>query len=303
MTPSSSGGAPSCVEAGERGRSKRALGRASVEITVRGTVPVTTGASIADLCSSNSLAYERYSPCLMASSQRMVRIVDSRLLSPSVRYLSLDVDVEAATPFQFVAGQWLNLYVPTEAGVEKRAYSIASPPEVRPIELAITHVDEGLVSPRLHTLAPGDSLSCDGPYGFFTRDPSLGQSPLLFVGTGTGLCPLRSMLGDLLNEPGHPPVTLLFGVRTQADILWREELEAWTARDAQFRFEVALSRPDSSWQGRTGYVQAHVAELARALGEPHVFVCGLSKMISEVRALCKTELGYDRKRIHSERYD
>ena len=60
---------------------------------------------------------------------------------------------------------------------------------------------------------------------------------------------------------------------------------------------------DPGWTGRTGHVQAHVVELAQALGDPHVFICGLSKMVSEVRALCKSELRYDRKRIHSERYD
>jgi hypothetical protein len=52
-----------------------------------------------------------------------------------------------------------------------------------------------------------------------------------------------------------------------------------------------------------GYVQTHVPELARALGEPHVFICGLNHMVSEVRAVCKSALSYDRKRIHSERYD
>jgi CDP-4-dehydro-6-deoxyglucose reductase, E3 len=239
----------------------------------------------------------------MASSERTVRVVDTRPLSPSVRRVSLQVEERAEAPFQFVAGQWLNLYVPTPDGLEKRAYSIASAPAVRPLELAITHVAEGLVSPLLHALVPGDVLTCDGPHGFFTREPSLQKAPLLLVGTGTGLCPLRSMLGELLHQPEHPPVTLLFGVRTQDDILWRDELTAWAARDPRFRLEVTLSRPDAGWQGRTGYVQAHVAALARALGEPHVFICGLSRMVSEVRALCKSELGYDRKRIHSERYD
>jgi CDP-4-dehydro-6-deoxyglucose reductase len=235
--------------------------------------------------------------------ERAVRIAESHQLSPSVRSLSLDLADLNGAPFVFAAGQWINLYVPTSAGVEKRAYSIASAPAAGPIELAVTHVPGGLVSPRLHELPTGTELVCDGPHGFFTRDGELVSAPALFVGTGTGLCPLRSMLGDLLRQPEHPPVTLLFGVRTQADILWRDELEAWAARDPGFRLEVSLSRPDQGWRGRTGYVQAHVRELAAQLGAPHVFICGLSRMVAEVRTVCKTELGYDRKRIHSERYD
>lgn len=236
----------------------------------------------------------------MTEPQRRARIVGASALSSAVRSLQLEVEDDA---FHFTAGQWLNLHVPTAGGVAKRAYSIASGPRERPIELAITHVPSGAVSPRLHALEVGATLAIDGPHGFFTREGALSRVPALFVGTGTGLAPLRSMLTELLDDPAHPPVTLLFGVRTEADILWREQLDAWAARDPRFRLVVTLSRPDVGWRGATGYVQSHVPALARELGAPHVFICGLSPMVGAVRAVCKAELGYDRKRIHSERYD
>ncbi len=228
--------------------------------------------------------------------ERTGRVVAARALSPSVQGLSLELPAE----FSFVAGQWLHVHVQTPSGLQKRAYSIASGPADRPVELAVTNVPEGVVSPLLCALHEGSALRVDGPHGFFTRDDP--TAPALFVGTGTGLSPLRSMLTEILADPDHPPVTLLFGVRTQADILWRDQLESWT-RDPHFKLEITLSRPDAAWKGRVGYVQNHVAELARDLAEPHVFVCGLSPMITAVRSLCKSELGYDRKRIHSERYD
>lgn len=235
--------------------------------------------------------------------ERAVRVVETCLLSPSVRSLSLAVADDDGAPFRFVAGQWINLYVTTTSGVEKRAYSIASAPTDPLVELAVTHVAEGVVSPLLHELPLGATLTCDGPHGFFTRDGAVRALPALLVATGTGLCPLRSMLREVLRDADHPPLTLLFGVRTQADILWRDELERWAAHDPHFSLEVTLSRPDEGWTGRTGYVQAHVKELAERMGDPHVFICGLSRMVAEVRGVCKTDLGYDRKRIHSERYD
>lgn len=227
-------------------------------------------------------------------------MVAARALSPSVRSVSLELSGE---PLRFTAGQWLNVHVDTGEGLEKRAYSIASGPDERLVELAVTYVETGAVSPRLHTIDEGTEVLCDGPYGFFTREGAAREAPALFVGTGTGLCPLRSMLTEILASSDHPPITLLFGVRTQADILWCAQLEAWAAQDPRFRLEVTLSRPDAAWTGRTGYVQAHLAELARALGAPHVFICGLSPMVNAVRAQCKAELGLDRKCIHSERYD
>jgi ferredoxin-NADP reductase len=206
-------------------------------------------------------------------------------------------------PLSFRAGQWVDVHVTTPQGPEKRAYSIASDPREATLELSVTRVDEGLVSPVLCDLPLGAEIEIDGPHGFFTRDePLLTSSPTLFVGTGTGLAPLRSMLSEALPRE-HPPLTLLFGCRSEADILWRSELEAWAAQYPNFRLEITLSRPDAGWRGRQGYVQTHVPELARALGAPQLFICGLNRMVSEVRAVCKQELGYDRKVIHTERYD
>ena len=219
---------------------------------------------------------------------RTARVVATRALSPSVQGLSLAFD---DGPLAFTAGQWLHLHVPAAHGIEKRAYSIASGPGAVPLELAVTHVADGAASPLLCKLDVGATLQCDGPHGFFTRDAPAQAQPALFVGTGTGLCPLRSMLTEILATPDHPPMTLLFGVRTQADILYREELTAWAARDPRFRLEVTLSRP-SRMSGRTGYVQTHVAELARAL-DARTCSSAAARMVGEVRALCKSELGLD----------
>jgi CDP-4-dehydro-6-deoxyglucose reductase len=236
----------------------------------------------------------------MAATKKTAHVVETRMLSPSVRSLRIALTAE---PLSFAAGQWIDLYVTTPSGLQKRAYSIASAADEATLELAVTLVPEGAASPALHGLREGDALLIDGPFGFFVRDEALAAAPSLFVATGTGLSPLRSMLYAWKKQAVRPPITLLFGVRTQADILWSEELTQWTRDYPELSLEVTLSRPDPDWAGRTGYVQKHVAELARALGEPHVFICGLNRMVSEVRALCKNTLGYDRKRIHSERYD
>lgn len=230
--------------------------------------------------------------------QRSATVLETRMLSPSVVSLKLEL---SGDPLSFRAGQWVNLFVPHAEGPLKRAYSIASPPQERYLELAVTRVEQGLASPVLHTLRVGDELAVDGPHGLFTRDDP--SEPALFVATGTGLSPFRSMLLDELSRPHAAPLTLLFGARSQADILYREELEALARAHPGFRYEITLSRPLSGWTGRTGYVQAHLAALAREVSKPHVYICGLTKMVSEVRTLLKGELGYDRKRIHSERYD
>lgn len=242
----------------------------------------------------------------MAATRKTARLVAARMLSPSVRSLSLALP---DGPLAFEAGQWVDLYVPTSQGEQKRAYSIASGVGEATLELAVTRVEQGAASNVLHELPLDSMLDVSGPFGMFTREAAYADRPALYVATGTGLSPLRSMLYDWQRSPARAPVTLLFGVRSEADVLWGEQLREWTARFPELRVEVTLSRPPASWRGRTGHVQTHVAELLAALqaaqprAEPHVFICGLNRMVSEVRALCKSQLGLDRKRIHSERYD
>ncbi|HEX4354651.1 MAG TPA: FAD-binding oxidoreductase [Polyangiales bacterium] len=236
---------------------------------------------------------------------RPVIVRRTEQLSPTVKGFSLAC--ADGKPLDYVAGQWVNLHVAVGGGSDKRAYSIASAPRTAAdqFDVAVTRVDDGNVSLALHSLTEGSTLALDGPYGYFTREGER-EYPALFVGTGTGVCPLRAMiqaeLGDSAAD-GGPTLTLLFGCRSEADLLYRAEFEALVARHPRFRFLPTLSRPSPGWDGRTGYVQTQLAELIDVNARPHVYICGLSPMIDAVRTTLKTQLGYDRKWIHSERYD
>jgi CDP-4-dehydro-6-deoxyglucose reductase len=249
-----------------------------------------------------------------AMTERLAEVVRARMLSPSVR--ALELRCTDGAPLGHQAGQWVNLHVPlTEASAPvRRAYSVASAPKPAPsvllgaprdegtFEIAVTRVQDGAASIALHALPVGALLGFDGPHGFFTREAERDE-PALLVGTGTGLCPLRAMIEEELSRPEGPPIALLFGCRTEADRLWHEQLEALARAHTRFSLHVTLSRPAEGWQGLTGYVQAALPERARAMGSPLVYACGLSRMVQEVRRVLKDELGYDRKRIRSERYD
>lgn len=227
------------------------------------------------------------------------------MISPNVRELGFErVD---GTPVDFQAGQWMSLVLPLPEGEARRAYSIASPPDGTPrFDIAITRVQGGAGSKYLHELGIGATVRAIGPQGLFTR-PRTSGPPSLFVGTGTGVTPLRSMIRDALAHGDTAPMTLLFGVRGEEDRLYRDELDALAERHAgQFRVLYTLSRPSSDWSGLTGYVQTHVEELWRALepsGAPHAYICGLERMVGAVRDLLRKQMGVDRKQVHSERYD
>lgn len=239
----------------------------------------------------------------MDDGRREFVLDQAKPLSPGVR--GLRFRTADGAPFDFVAGQWVDLHA-SAAVIPKRAYSIANAP-ANPtpdvIEFAVTRVEGGAMSNVLHTMAAGTVVEVSGPHGFFTREAKHAHAPAVFVGTGTGLAPLRSMLQQEVLVSSGPPLVLLFGCRTPDDILWRDELEAWMRVCPRLRVEVTLSRPDSAWSGRRGYVQAHLADVAAGLQQPQVYVCGLSRMVQDARRVLKDELGFTRQQIQSERYD
>ena len=237
-----------------------------------------------------------------------VRLDRAFLIAPAVRHLVLSRS--DGEPFEFAPGQWVNLILPRPDGEEiKRSYSIASRPAGSPsFELAVTRVIGGPGSEVLHTLQEGASLRAIGPHGLFTREAE-DPAPSLFVATGTGVAPFRSMIDAALAAGSKAPLWLLFGCRHEEDILYRDEFETMARELPNVRYEVTLSRPGTGWTGRSGYVQAHVPEMLAALAAattgaaPHVYACGLDRMVSSVKDLCRTQLGVDRKRMHVERYD
>jgi ferredoxin-NADP reductase len=236
------------------------------------------------------------------------RLVATRRLTPSVRELVFERTDGA--PFAFAPGQWVNLVLPLPDGEIKRAYSIASAPGPGSprFELAVTQIEGGPGSQFLHRMTEGETLRAIGPQGLFTRGAEA-TLPALFIATGTGVTPFRSMIQAALADAHGAPLWLLFGARHEEDILYQDELTRLAREHPNLRYEITLSRAAADWTGRRGYVQHHASELLRdlrALGggaEPHAYICGLDRMVSAVKDLLRNDLALPRKHVHTERYD
>jgi CDP-4-dehydro-6-deoxyglucose reductase, E3 len=239
-----------------------------------------------------------------------VKLVKARHVTPRVRELTFErVDGRF---FLFEAGQWVSVAFPlldAKGRTLRRSYSIASVPNDSPrFELVVTRVDEGRGSTFLHEAPEGTELEVRGPQGVFTRELDPPHASL-FIATGTGIAPFRGMVHEALRAKQAEPLWVLFGVRSLGDALYREELEALAHAHPNLKLMLSLSRPDPSWHGLTGYVQTHVKQLwtelhtNRAPGQVQAYVCGVRKMLNEVRGVLRTELGVDRDVVHLESYD
>ncbi len=231
------------------------------------------------------------------------RVLRSVPLSELTKHIELEVDGVAR--FGFVPGQWLSVKATTPDGAEMtRAYSIASPPsENGHFALCLNRVQDGFMSNYLCSLSEGASVALQGPFGNFILRPPMRDT--VFIAGGTGIAPFRSMLHWLLAEPDRHrgcQITLLFGVRCEKDIYYREEFEQLAAEHANFHFLPTLSRGAPEWNGLRGYVQEHLAEIVGTGNGMHAYICGLNEMIKANRDLL-SRLGWDRAAIHYEKYD
>lgn len=202
-----------------------------------------------------------------------VREMDFRLVAPS--------------QISFKAGQFVSFDVahPTFNRPVTRPYSIASQPSQRDrITLLLNLVPGGPGSTYLFSLKEGDHTQFKGPTGaFYLREDA--TRDLLFVATGTGIAPIRSMLLDRLERGPSRAVTLYWGLRSERDLYYQDELETLARRHENFSFITTLSRPAGSWQGVTGRVTRLVEERIALVANLSVYLCGNSGMIKDVSAI------------------
>jgi NAD(P)H-flavin reductase len=225
-------------------------------------------------------------------------LLESREIAPEVRHFVFQAeDVES---FSYVPGQFVSFTAEIKGSPITRAYSFASPPEGRRFDLCLNRVVEGHLSPYLFDLQPGAQVQMTGPFGGFIFRQPVGDSVL--VATGTGVVPFRAMLQDQLERDGSHQFTLVFGVRHEVGLLYREEFEELARKHPNFRFWPTLSRPEEGWTGRSGHVQKHLFEAIGGRSDVNVFICGLKAMVDDVRVILKAN-GFERKRIICEKYD
>lgn len=257
------------------------------------------------------------------------RLTSKQCLSASAQCFHLEFAVDGVEDFSFVPGQFISVVDTDASGKEQtRAYSIASAPAGHRFALCLNRVKGGFFSNRIADLAIGDTISFQGPLGYFTLREPITDS--ILIATGTGVAPMRGFLQWLFPHQGPDrsqgrDIWLVYGTRHETEVYYRDEFEALAARHANFHYLSTLSRAPESWPGLRGYVQEHaariIAERAARLGQTlpapppdpaipasellfdiSAYVCGLSPMITSVRDRLKA-FGWHRRQIIAERYD
>ncbi|MFZ5927767.1 MAG: ferredoxin--NADP reductase [Acidobacteriota bacterium] len=226
------------------------------------------------------------------------RLVSCQDIGIEVRQFVFEVPGVEALPA--LPGQFVSFSGEVGGRRVTRAYSLAGLPRGNRFELCLNRVREGIFSPWLFQLEPGQTVAMQGPLGYFTPRQPFRDSVL--VATGTGVAPFRAFLQSEMVLGSGARITLLFGARHEESLLYRAEFEQLERLRPGFRYMPTLTRPPEHWQGRTGRVQIHLDEALEGRTDLDVYICGMREMVDDIRRMLK-ERGFERRQIIAEKYD
>jgi len=199
----------------------------------------------------------------------------------------LDLRLQEPKAIIFKAGQFISFEIPhQEVGrLVTRPYSIASQPSRSDVmTLLFNLVPGGPGSGFLFNLKVGEKTYFKGPAGnFYLRDDPARER--LFIATGAGIAPFRSMMHANVECPDPRPTTLFWGLRSQRDLYYQEELAELTRRTPTFTAVTTLSRPEPGWSGESGRVLRLIEKRIASVKHLAVYLCGNSAMINDATAL------------------
>jgi CDP-4-dehydro-6-deoxyglucose reductase len=220
----------------------------------------------------------------------------SQINSLTSDVLQIKLRLPPSSKFSFLPGQYIELI--NTKGVN-RSYSLANSSSEKELELYIKKINGGAFSEYWFQEAKVDDLlRLKGPHGtFFLRDNN--DANLIFLATGTGIAPIKSILSSIEQKVNHQPyrsIDLFWGARTQADLYIDNQ---WTV--PSFSYTPILSRAPDSWSGAHGHVQNHLLDRLRSLKKPVIYACGSNEMISKTKSLLQ-ESGFTEIKFYSDAF-
>ncbi|HEX7061861.1 MAG TPA: 2Fe-2S iron-sulfur cluster-binding protein [Woeseiaceae bacterium] len=230
-----------------------------------------------------------------------------RAAADAVR-VALAVPQELEETFRFLPGQHLPVQATIGGRIERRTYSICSPPGVLPLEIGVRVQPGGVFSGHVERLAAGDTLDAMPPFGRFHAklDPEASRTCVAFA-AGSGITPILSIVRATLETERASRFILFYGNRSQRTTMFVDELYALKNRfPERLQLFFVFSREEQEFPlfgGRldAGKVRELYARFCAELEPDAAFICGPDTMIDTVRGVLEAQ-GLPAAAIHTERY-
>lgn len=227
----------------------------------------------------------------MTPTFHTLKIAEIRRETEDTVSVAFEIPTELQAAYQFQPGQYLTLRATIDGEDLRRSYSLCSAPHEKECRVAIKQVEHGKFSTYANTqLKKGDTLEVMTPMGNFTTKMDVNQAKnyVLFA-AGSGITPIFSLAKAILKEEPNSDVTLFYGNKGFASIIFREEIEALKNTHLErFRVVHVLSRESLGNVIQKGRIDLQKCEalnnaFLNGVAIDEVFVCGPEEMIHAVK--------------------
>lgn len=234
-------------------------------------------------------------------------IREIRRETPEAVSIAFAVPDELAQAYHFEQGQYLTLRATISGEDIRRSYSICTGEDDGELRVAIKAVGGGAFSGFANRdLKAGDRLEVMTPMGRFgAGSGASGGGEIVAFAAGSGITPVLSIIRTRLARDRQVRVTLFYGNRNSASILFKEALEDLKDRYlGRFSVHHILSREAQDIALLNGRLTAEkITTLMRTVSSPaaigDVYLCGPERMIMDGRAALEA-LGVPAGRVHAE---
>lgn len=223
--------------------------------------------------------------------------------------------IQPGAPFDFTPGQFATLGLEINGKRIERPYSMVSAPSEDGVEFFLELVPQGMLTPRLYKLQPGDELLmrkiAKGKFTLQTGDSRMNH---LLVSTVTGVAPFVSMIRTLAKEwregrfDGAHRIFLLNGASRPWEFGYKDELTRLSEEMPWLQYVPTISRPwdHAEWQGEIGRADDILRKYADQWGlnpeNTHAYLCGHPEMIENSKAILKRRGFVEKGAIKEETY-
>lgn len=156
---------------------------------------------------------------------------------------------------------------------EKRPFTFTSLTDKPYLEFTIKgYTDHDGVTNALHHLNAGDELILRDVWGAITY-----KGPGYFIAGGAGITPFIAILRSLHQYRKLSINQLFFSNKTEADIIYHDELETMLGRNAHYLITGKQSSKYESGHIDKAYLQQHIKDLSKP-----IYICGPDEMVAQL---------------------
>ena len=211
---------------------------------------------------------------------------------------------KAQEGIRFKPGQFFFVTIKIAGTKRTKHFSFSNSPTEKGYVEFTKRITDSEFSKALDALKIKDSAGLKMPYGAFTFEGEYKKA--VFLCAGIGITPARSILKFAADKKISSDIRLLYGNSTEADIIFRKDLDVIAATAGNIHIVYTLTNPDAgsgNWSGRRGRIDTDmIKEVIPDYSQRVFYVCGPPAMVTALVGVLKNDLGIVTDNIKTENF-